>query len=327
MKKIVCAFFILSQSLEGFADDVKTPEQSPQELAHKIISEVQNKQDYLVNPSLTASISVLEKGTTQFPNDPQIYFALAECYTLQHNNPATLINIEKAYSLSLKNVHIGETYIDALVTNKQPLKAVETSKELLAMYPSDFALQQETAALEVFIQKYDDASAILEPLAQIPPWSLPDGDNETVLLNLGVCYLYEGHYSQAVDTFESLNKRYPPSVAVLTYLGETYIKSNNFEKGVSCIDQALSIAPDCPPTLFYKGVCLEKSGDLKAAQKSFEKAYALLKEFTDKNCHAGGSYYLLFQISQKLSKNDEASKYKAEAAQLLFTYEAPWKQK
>ena len=230
-----------------------------------------------------------------------------------------------AYSLSKKNPGIGLFYGSALQMNGQPLQAYNLEKELLLLYPDDLPVKFSLATLETSIQKYDESIAILEPLIKTPPPSLAGKDNRELLWPLGKCYLYKGDYTKAIGAFQGALNQIPFNVPVLAALGETYLKVGDLENARVTLDKALDLNPNAERALFYKGLVLEKTGDVKAAQANYQKAYSILKQYLDKDGQNGEDYYLMFLICQKLSKNEEGAKYKAEAAQLLYTYEAPWK--
>jgi Tfp pilus assembly protein PilF len=107
-------------------------------------------------------------------------------------------------------------------------------------------------------------------------------------------------------------------------LGEAYLKTGETEKAGIALDKALAINPNYPKALYYKGIYFEKTGNSEEAQKSFQDGYTNGKRYLTNN---GEDYYLMFLICQKISKSDEGKNYKAEAKKLLFTYDAPWKQK
>ena len=96
------------------------------------------------------------------------------------------------------------------------------------------------------------------------------------------------------------------------------------EKAGVALDKALAINPQIPSALYYKGIYFEKIGNPEMAQKSFQDGYTNGKRYLQDN---GEDYYLMFLISQKISKSEEGKNYKAEAERLFFSYEAPWKQK
>jgi len=139
---------------------------------------------------------------------------------------------------------------------------------------------------------------------------------------LGTCQLYKGNHTKAIKSLERSLSIDPRMTTDLMLLGEAYLKSGDLVKANTNLDQALARSPKITSALFYKGICAEKANDTATARKCFENAYTYQKLRLADN---GEDYYLMFQICQKLSKDKEAESNKSEAAKLLFTYEAPWK--
>ena len=96
------------------------------------------------------------------------------------------------------------------------------------------------------------------------------------------------------------------------------------DKADEALDKAISLGPNGPSSLYYKGIVLQKQNMPELANEAFEKTYNSEKPMLRQN---GEDYYLMYQICQKLSKKDEAEQYRKEAADLSFTYEVPWKVK
>jgi tetratricopeptide (TPR) repeat protein len=324
MKQIIIVLVVLISCFRSLATDTVPDRSTPQELARQIITAFQTGRRSQIKENVAADTSILERASEVFPKDSVIYFALAICYMEQDNKPAGLKTIEKAYTLSQKDVGIGVLYALALKINKQPLKAYELNKEMVALHPDVAQLQIQLATLEMTIQEYDEAIAILEALQKKAPTNLPAQDKSVLLFMLGTCYLYTGNHAKAIDTLENALVYTPKMATALAVLGETYLKTGEMEKAVAALDKALAINSSYPEALYFKGICLEKTGNPEMAQKSFQNGYTNGKRYLRDN---GEDYYLMFLISQKLSKNDESENYKTEAGRLLFSHEAPWKQK
>jgi tetratricopeptide (TPR) repeat protein len=185
-------------------------------------------------------------------------------------------------------------------------------------------LQIQLATIDMTIQKYDEAIAMLEALLQKAPADLAVQDKSVLLYLLGTCYLYKGNHAKAIETLESSLSVMPNMAMDLTALGEAYLKTGDLKKAGVTLDKALAINPQIPSALYYKGIYFEKMGNPEMAQKCFQDGYTHGKGYLQDN---GEDYYLMFLISKKISKSEEGKNYKAEAERLLFSYEAPWKQK
>ena len=325
MKQLALVLVILTSCYRSWATDTPPHQPTPQELARQIITAFQTGRGSQIKSNVTAYVVILEKGSKDYPNDPLIHFALATCYMGQDDKQqAAQDNMEKAFTLSQKDVGIGSMYALVLKMNKQPVKAYELDKEMVALHPDSPQLQIQLATLEMTIQKYDEAITVLAALQQKAPANLPAKDKSALLFMQGSCYLYMGNHAKAIETLERGLSIAPNMAMDLTVLGEAYLKIGDLEQAGRNLDKALAINPKIPSALYYKGICLEKTGNPGMARKEFQDAYAYGKQRLRDN---GEDYYLMFMITQRLSKSEEGKTYKAEAERLAFLYEAPWKQK
>ena len=322
MKHVALAIAMLVW-LEAVAADAPQPLSSSQQLARQVITAFQTGRGSVIQSNVTAYLPVLEKGVKDFPQDPLMYFALGICDMGQENKQRAAIEaMDKAYRLSQKDAGIGVLYALALKMNKQPMKAYELDKEMVAAHPRTPQLEIQLAVLDLTIQKYDEAMTILSSLEQNAPANLPSKDRSALLLMLGTCHLYKGNHQRAIETLERSLSITPNMATDLMVLGEACLKCGDLEKANRHLDAALSINPKIPSALYYRGICFGKAGNHERAQKAFEDAYKYGKQRLNDN---GEDYYLMFLISQKLNKGAEAEGYRAEAKKLGFTYEAPWK--
>jgi tetratricopeptide (TPR) repeat protein len=324
MKHLITVFVGLISCFGGLATDTPPDHATPQELARQLIVAFHTGRRSQISANVQSDTSILENASKDFPNESSIYFALAICYMEQNDKPAGLKTIERAYELSPKDVEIGMLYVLALKVNKQPLKAYEQAKAMAALRPDVPQLQIQLATLEVTIQKYDEAISILEALQKKAPANLAGQDKSALLFMLGTCYLYSGDHAKAIDTLENALVYTPKMAPALAILGEAYLKNGETERAAGALDKALAINPRYPEALYYKGIYFEKVGKPEMAKESFQDGYANGKKYLGDN---GGDYYLMFLLSQKVSESGDGNDYKSEAARLLFSHEAPWKQK
>jgi cytochrome c-type biogenesis protein CcmH/NrfG len=117
----------------------------------------------------------------------------------------------------------------------------------------------------------------LEPGKPIPPEMLAG------MLNAARQSLFDGNSSQAIAAYQAVLKRDPKNVDALTHLGLLLIMTAEgaerprlIDHGIQLFDRALSLDPNYPPALFYRGhVLLEEKKDTKGAIASWEKFVAV----------------------------------------------------
>jgi len=323
MKRIGAVILVTTIFSFGAVADPAASPSTAQELARKVITEFQTGNAAELRSNGVTYIPVFKDGLKASPDDPLIYFALASCEMGQSNEQQTAQeHMEKAFILSHKDVHIGLMYALLLKMNKQPMKAYELNKEMVALHPEVPQLKIGLATMEMTIQKYDDAIAILDELQRIAPPNLAPDDKSVLLFMEGNCYLYKGDRAKAIQMLEQSVAISPRLAAVYSPLGEAYLKDGDLDNANKNLDKALAANPRFASALFYKGICAEKAGDNEQARKDFSDAYKYGKLRLADN---GEDYYFMFLVSRMLDKSDEARNYKAEAEKLLFSYEAPWK--
>jgi tetratricopeptide (TPR) repeat protein len=310
---------VLSIALKGLAQ-----KQSPQELAREIAAAFDAGRAKSLMPNMKSNIAILSEAVETYPEDATIHFALGTCYMMQENKAMALRSLEKAYRYSNKNPQYGSAYALALKMNQQLDQAYRVSKELVEAHPQAPRLQIGLAVLDVTIQKYDEALSILDPLLRRAPKNLPGSDKATLLLMRGTCQLYKGQHQEAIRSLEESLSNFTNSAVIMNVLGHAYLKAGRVEQAQVMFDKTLKINPRIPSALFYRGLGYERAGQAAAAKKCFEDSYAFGKQRLDDN---GENTYLMVMVCEKLSRPDEAAKYRKEAADLMFTYDAPWQKK
>lgn len=84
--------------------------------------------------------------------------------------------------------------------------------------------------------------------------------------------LFEGRYSEAIAAYQAVLRRDPRNVDALTHLGLIVALGGHTDAALESFERALSIDPDYPPALLYRGqVLLEAKHDVEGAVRSWER--------------------------------------------------------
>lgn len=84
--------------------------------------------------------------------------------------------------------------------------------------------------------------------------------------------LFEGRYSEAIAAYQAVLKREPKNVDAMTHLGLIVAIGGHADSALETFEKALSLDPNYPPALLYRGqVLYESKQDTAAAIKSWEK--------------------------------------------------------
>ncbi len=325
MKRIVCVLILaLIIPVQHVKAAAPTGSPTPQDIARQVVLALKTGKASKLKSQLSADIVILKKGAADFPTDPLIHFGLASCYLEQGRVAAAIPDMKIAYDNSHKNAGIAYMYVLALKMDKQPLKAYELGKEILKLHPGVPQFQISLATLDITIQKYDEARHLITEIQREGRGHLRAADKSVFFFMLGTCCLYQGEHTNAIRFLEQSQSIMPNMALNLTALGEAYLKNGNLHRAKAACDKALAINPRLSADLYDEGIIYERTGKPQKARKDFLQAYACGKQALHDD---GEDYYLMYRICRKLSRANEAKRYKTEAKQLLFTYGAPWKKK
>lgn len=84
--------------------------------------------------------------------------------------------------------------------------------------------------------------------------------------------LFEGRYGEAIAAYQAVLKRNPKNVDAMTHLGLIVAIGGHADSALETFEKALSLDPNYPPALLYRGQVLHESKqDTASAIKSWEK--------------------------------------------------------
>jgi len=90
--------------------------------------------------------------------------------------------------------------------------------------------------------------------------------------NLGVYYLYQGAYPQALNQFSTVLKASPLHVKTLQKMAELHLETGEGAKALDFIEKALSHSPQKPDLYITKGFILLSLGKIQAAFDTADRA-------------------------------------------------------
>lgn len=142
-----------------------------------------------------------------------------------------------------------------------------------------------------------EAMAGSRPLATLepgPPGGAPaasGGAPRTVtpemlrgMLQAARASLFEGRYGEAIAAYQAVLKRDPKNVDAMTHLGLIVAIGGHADSALETFDKALSLDPNYPPALLYRGqVLYESKGDTPGAIRSWEKFLAVAPPGDDRD--------------------------------------------
>ncbi len=91
---------------------------------------------------------------------------------------------------------------------------------------------------------------------------------------LGNAYHSGGQFDKAEASYRSALQRYPTFLRGWSNLGVLYYGTNRFAEAIPCFSKAISLGDHEPSTFGLLGYCLERTGNIVAAEMSYMQAMA-----------------------------------------------------
>ena len=123
--------------------------------------------------------------------------------------------------------------------------------------------------------KHLEARSVLQKLLEEPQFP----DPEKVYVNLGLSYMEEGNWSQAVEEFRRATGSDPTLVAAHYNLGLSYVRLGRWKEAEGSLRKAAAFCPGCGEPALALAETLARSGQREEALKSLQP---LLQSGTDK---------------------------------------------
>jgi len=128
--------------------------------------------------------------------------------------------------------------------------------------------------------KYQDAVQSFQKQAMSFP------QNPGVYYNLGISYLRTNDVDRAIDCLNKARELKPDMIEVYLALGECYLAKSELDKAINAFEQALIIQPNSAPALYNIGLIYYKNDRTDDAISAFEKA-------VERNPELSSAYYQL----------------------------------
>ena len=109
--------------------------------------------------------------------------------------------------------------------------------------------------------------------------------------NLGIAYLDQLQYSEAIDAFSHVVKLRPDYADGYTNIGLTNIEWEKYESARSGFEKALELAPDNARALYYLALVERRAGHSEAEVTDLQKVIAKFPQSRDARRELGISYY------------------------------------
>ena len=273
---------------------ITTP--SLEALGHYVVSErLYALDDY------EGSIRSLEKAVTLDPQYGLAYWKLAENYDYLENPDLAKKNIEKALSLldrvSLRDRYLIQGYAAYRLENA-PVKAIESYKKLLTLYPNDEAGLSYLGSIYRNMEEWDAAVEQFETILKLNPRYMFSYQN------LAFIYTAKGWYEKALALLQGSESLFPDVAFFPSQMALIYLIQGKYDVAAVAVQKTLARAPNDRDNLEYQGIIEHLRGDLKSARQIYDQLQKKEDRIVSLNGRISLGHLFLLQGEFRQSRNE-----------------------
>jgi tetratricopeptide (TPR) repeat protein len=220
-----------------------------------------------------------------------------------HRYGAAIPYLKDAVAGDSRNLTLLLTLAHCYLWTKQLDATMSVYKQILEIDPNSAAA--DMIAGEALDEKGDNAGSVQQFREAVK--ANPREPN----VHFGLAYLYwtQKRYDEAIPEFKAELENDPKNYQAMIYLGDTYVKQNNFAMAKPLLEQAMQYR--LPVALIHldMGIVLMETGDRDGAIEQFTKTVAM--EPNNVNAH-----FRLASLYRSMGKKAEASAEYAKASTL-----------
>jgi tetratricopeptide (TPR) repeat protein len=214
------------------------------------------------------SVRALERAVASDPEYAMAFWKLAETSYYLGNVGQAKAFIAKALSLS-DRVSLRDRYLiegfAALSLEGDPLKAIESYKKLLALYPNNETGLSYLGSIYRNMEEWDAAIEQYETIRKLDP------SYQSVYENLAFIYTAKGWYGKALELLQASGPAFP---GVRFFADQTIlilIIQGRFGEAGQMVENALAVEPNDRTSLEFKAILKHLRGEPAAARTAYER--------------------------------------------------------
>jgi tetratricopeptide (TPR) repeat protein len=210
----------------------------------------------------------------RLPESGVVYLLEADALMAQGDSAAAA----EAYFAGLERIDNGELAVrvyEMLSAAGQAERGGRALEAWLARNPDDATVLTATGTLLVQAGRTDDAISRYEKALRQEP------DNALALNNLAWLYQSKGD-ERALDIAKRAYDLNPRDPDVLDTYGWILIETDQNERGIGVLRQALKLSPESPTARYHLAVGLTKVGEMVAALKELDALLSSGREFDER---------------------------------------------
>jgi predicted O-linked N-acetylglucosamine transferase (SPINDLY family) len=178
--------------------------------------------------------------------------------------------------------------------------AVSLGESILRINPKDLTALQVMGLAMAIQGKMFEAVPFLTRAASLDP------KNSELLSNLAKAQHGSQLYSDAVKTYEKLNRLLPNNAQILTDMGTSYAKLKQYDKAMSFYKRAIDLQPDYFLVWSNRGNLLSEMGYVSDARDSYQKSLELNNNYAEAWTNYGNALFDLGYFDESRLAHEKA---------------------
>jgi len=294
-----------------------------------IQKQLKKSEDLIRSDQVDSAITTLQSTLKKFPKQFQVHGLLGIAYIFKNNYQ----DAEKHLKLSLAshfNIEAVKNLTILLIQQKRYQEAYPWSHRLIENYDNEQNLMLNHALILRNIGQINDALDVYQALLRNYPQNINiyisygftlnflekfqeaidvylqgmevKSDDFGILYNLGISYLNQFDYSNALKYLLLAQEQNNKSIDLLLTIAVCHSKIRNFDAAHHSVDEAKKIEPNNPLIPFQMGTLYLMQDQTEMAMEYFDQAITLDPNHVEANYHKGLTYL-------KEEKYEEAMKY------------------
>lgn len=210
-----------------------------------------------------------------------------------HAYGAAIPYLKRAAAEDKQNLPLRLALAHCYLWTKQLDATMDVYKEILTLNPD--SAEADMIAGEALDEKGDNAGAVQQFREAVK------ANPKEPEVHFGLAYLYwaQKRYVEAIPEFEAELANDPNNNQAMIYLGDTYVKQNDFAKGKEVLEKAAKFQTSDPLIHLDLGIVYMETGDSAGAIRELGKTVELEPDNVT-------AHFRLAKLYQQMGRRDEA---------------------
>lgn len=213
-----------------------------------------------------------------YPRYDNAYLGRAQLYLESGDTIKALADVSKSIELNDNNANAFVMRADINIKNKSDYQlALEDMNSAIKLKPKEVGYFINRAFLKYNLDDYFGAMSDFDYAISL------DGSNVVAHLNRGLLRTEVQEDNKAIEDFSFVINREPENYMAIYNRGLLYKKTKQYEKAIVDFNQIIDKYPSLTMAYYERSDCKRMSGDMKGAEKDYNKTKELNKHRTDDN--------------------------------------------